>query len=96
MSISDDHPSQIIINIPIGTAGENAAGELVVRPGSVVHLDCVFYRRWSKINSFLKCLMIHIIIKLLIYFVEFRLGTPAWFSTNFNQNIARNYPTGEI
>lgn len=34
-----------MISIPVGSAGENAAGELVVRPKSVVHLDCVFYRR---------------------------------------------------
>lgn len=45
ISSQDDHPPTIMINIPVGSAGENAAGELVVRPKSVVHLDCVFYRR---------------------------------------------------
>lgn len=44
-SDADDHPPTITISIPVGSAGENAAGELVVRPKSVVHLDCVFYRR---------------------------------------------------
>nr|CAH0104989.1 unnamed protein product [Daphnia galeata] len=54
----DDHPPTIKANIPTGSAGENAAGELVVRPGSVVHLDCIFYRKlgnprwtWKKINN---------------------------------------------
>ena len=45
INITDDHPPTITISIPVGSAGENAAGELVVRPKSVVHLDCVFYRR---------------------------------------------------
>lgn len=44
-NVLDDHPPTIVPNVPIGSAGENAAGELVVRPNSVVHLDCVFYRR---------------------------------------------------
>ena len=34
-----------MINVPQGSAGENAAGDLVVRPGSIVHLDCMFSRR---------------------------------------------------
>ncbi|KAI9565253.1 hypothetical protein GHT06_009036 [Daphnia sinensis] len=54
----DDHPPTIKTNVPTGSAGENAAGELVVRPGSVVHLDCIFYRKlgnpqwtWKKSNN---------------------------------------------
>ncbi|XP_046444065.1 locomotion-related protein Hikaru genki-like [Daphnia pulex] len=54
----DDHPPTIKTNIPTGSAGENAAGELVVRPRSVVHLDCIFYRKlgnprwtWKKSNN---------------------------------------------
>jgi len=44
-TFTDDYPPAIKINIPRGSAGENAAGELVMRPGSIIHLDCVFYRR---------------------------------------------------